>query len=82
MQRCWTAAASWNGPEVTKFEAELAAFAGAKYAVSCSSGTDALAMLLMAWGIGAGDAVFCPAFTFCATAEVVPWWARPRCSWT
>lgn len=62
-----------NGPEVTKFEAELAAFAGAKYAVSCSSGTDALAMLLMAWGVGAGDAVFCPAFTFCATAEVVPW---------
>lgn len=62
-----------NGPEVTRFETELAAFAGAKYAVSCSSGTDALAMLLMAWGVGAGDAVFCPAFTFCATAEVVPW---------
>ncbi|MGU3496619.1 DegT/DnrJ/EryC1/StrS family aminotransferase [Xanthobacteraceae bacterium A53D] len=62
-----------NGPEVTKFEADLAAFAGAKYAVACSSGTDALAMLLMAWGVGPGDAVFCPAFTFCATAEVVPW---------
>ena len=62
-----------NGPEVTEFEQQLAAFAGAKHAVACSSGTDALAMILMAWGIKAGDAVFCPAFTFCATAEVVPW---------
>lgn len=62
-----------NGPEVTEFEQQLAAFAGAKHAVACSSGTDALAMILMAWGITAGDAVFCPAFTFCATAEVVPW---------
>lgn len=62
-----------NGPEVTEFEQQLAAFAGAKHALACSSGTDALAMILMAWGIKAGDAVFCPAFTFCATAEVVPW---------
>ena len=62
-----------GGPEVTELESKLAAFAGAKHAVSCSSGTDALAMLLMAWGVKAGDAVFCPAFTFCATAEVVPW---------
>lgn len=62
-----------NGPEVTELETKLAAFAGAKHAISCSSGTDALAMILMAWGVKAGDAVFCPAFTFCATAEVVPW---------
>ncbi|UOK69767.1 DegT/DnrJ/EryC1/StrS family aminotransferase [Ancylobacter polymorphus] len=62
-----------NGPEVTEFEQQLATFAGAKHALACSSGTDALAMILMAWGIKAGDAVFCPAFTFCATAEVVPW---------
>lgn len=62
-----------NGPEVTEFEAKLAEFAGARHAISCSSGTDALAMILMAWGVKAGDAVFCPAFTFCATAEVVPW---------
>lgn len=62
-----------NGPEVSAFEEQLAAFAGAKHAVSCSSGTDALALLLMAWGVKAGDAVFCPAFTFCATAEVVPY---------
>ncbi|HWV43037.1 DegT/DnrJ/EryC1/StrS family aminotransferase [Pseudorhodoplanes sp.] len=57
------------GPEVAKFESELAAFCGAKHALSCSSGTDALIMILMAKGIGPGDAVFCPTFTFCATAE-------------
>ncbi|MEW6255016.1 MAG: DegT/DnrJ/EryC1/StrS family aminotransferase [Pseudomonadota bacterium] len=62
-----------NGPEVAILEEQLAAFAGAKHAVACASGTDALAMILMSWGIGPGDAVFCPAFTFCATAEVVPW---------
>jgi dTDP-4-amino-4,6-dideoxygalactose transaminase len=58
-----------GGPEVTAFERQLAEFCGAKHAVSCSSGTDALVMVLMAKGIGPGDAVFCPAFTFCATAE-------------
>ena len=57
------------GPEVTAFEQQLAAFCGAKYALSCSSGTDALVMTLMAKNIGPGDAVFCPTFTFCATAE-------------
>ncbi|MDR6954361.1 dTDP-4-amino-4,6-dideoxygalactose transaminase [Ancylobacter sp. 3268] len=62
-----------NGPEVIELEKQLAEFAGARHAISCSSGTDALAMLLMAWGVGPGDAVFCPSFTFCATAEVVPW---------
>ena len=59
------------GPEVAQFEKELAAFCGAKHALSCSSGTDALVMTLMAKGIGPGDAVFCPTFTFCATAESV-----------
>src|ERR671937_3156581 len=59
------------GPEVRALEAELAAFCGARHAVSCASGTDALLMVLMARGIGAGDAVICPSFTFCATAEVV-----------
>jgi dTDP-4-amino-4,6-dideoxygalactose transaminase len=57
------------GPEVAAFEQQLAAFCGAKHALSCSSGTDALVMILMAKGIGRGDAVFCPTFTFCATAE-------------
>jgi dTDP-4-amino-4,6-dideoxygalactose transaminase len=60
-----------QGPEVRAFEAELAAFCGAKHAIGCSSGTDALLLVLMAWGIGPGDVVICPAFTFCATAEVV-----------
>jgi dTDP-4-amino-4,6-dideoxygalactose transaminase len=59
------------GPEVAQFEQELAAFCGARYAVGVASGTDALMLVLMARAIGPGDAVFCPAFTFCATAEVV-----------
>lgn len=61
------------GPEVREFEAKLAAFGQAKLALSCANGTDAIALPLMAWGIGEGDAVFCPSFTFTATAEVVPW---------
>ena len=60
-----------QGPEVRALETELAAFCGAGHAVACSSGTDALHLVLMAWGIGPGDAVICPTFTFCATAEVV-----------
>jgi dTDP-4-amino-4,6-dideoxygalactose transaminase len=60
-----------GGPEVAQFEGSLSAFCGSRYAVSCASGTDALMLVLMARGIGAGDAVLCPAFTFCATAEVV-----------
>jgi dTDP-4-amino-4,6-dideoxygalactose transaminase len=60
-----------NGPEVAQLEAALAEFSGARHVVSCASGTDALLMVLMAKGIGAGDAVFCPSFTFCATGEAV-----------
>jgi len=60
-----------NGPEVTQLEAALAAFSGAKHVVACASGTDALLMVLMAKGVGRGDAVLCPSFTFCATGEVV-----------
>jgi dTDP-4-amino-4,6-dideoxygalactose transaminase len=59
------------GPEVRTLETELAAFCGARHAVSCASGADALTLVLMAKGIGPGDAVICPAFTFCATAEPV-----------
>jgi dTDP-4-amino-4,6-dideoxygalactose transaminase len=59
------------GPEVAALEAELAAFCGARRAVSCASGTDALLLVLMAKAIGPGDAVICPSFTFCASAEVV-----------
>jgi UDP-2-acetamido-2-deoxy-ribo-hexuluronate aminotransferase len=61
------------GPQVREFEKRLAEFGGAKFALSCANGTDALALPLMAWDIGPGDAVFCPSFTFAATAEVVPW---------
>jgi dTDP-4-amino-4,6-dideoxygalactose transaminase len=60
-----------NGPEVRELEAALAAFCGAKHVVTCASGTDALLMVLMAKGVGRGDAVLCPSFTFCATGEVV-----------
>jgi len=59
------------GPEVRTLEAELAAFCGARHAISCSSGTDALLLVLMAWEIGQGDAVVCPSFTYHATAEMV-----------
>jgi dTDP-4-amino-4,6-dideoxygalactose transaminase len=58
-----------QGPEVKELEGELAAYAGTAEAVGCANGTDALTLPLMAWGVGPGDAVFCPAFTFVATAE-------------
>ena len=58
------------GPEVAELEGELARFCGARHCVSVSSGTDALQIALMAEGIGRGDAVFLPAFTYTATAEV------------
>ncbi len=61
------------GPEVVAFEEQLAAFCGARHALGCANGTEAIALPLMAWGLRPGDAVFCPSFTFCATAEVVPW---------
>ena len=59
------------GPEVTEAESKLAAYCGAKHAVTCSNGTSALLLALMARDIGPGDAVFVPSFTFTATAEVV-----------
>ncbi|MFI4935293.1 MAG: DegT/DnrJ/EryC1/StrS family aminotransferase [Caulobacterales bacterium] len=61
------------GPEVGIFEEQLAEFGAARHALSCANGTDALALPLMAWEIGTGDAVFCPSFTFAATPEVIPW---------
>jgi UDP-2-acetamido-2-deoxy-ribo-hexuluronate aminotransferase len=61
------------GPEVRIFEQQLAEFGKCSHALSCANGTEAIVLPLMAWGIKPGDAVFCPSFTFAATAEVVPW---------
>jgi dTDP-4-amino-4,6-dideoxygalactose transaminase len=59
------------GPQVAALEENLASFVNVKHAVACANGTDALLLVLKAWDIGPGDAVFVPAFTFAATAEVV-----------
>ncbi len=59
------------GPEVQEFEDGLRDYVGVKHAIGCANGTDALQLVLMAWGIGPGDAVFVPSFTFASTAEVV-----------
>jgi dTDP-4-amino-4,6-dideoxygalactose transaminase len=59
------------GPQVAQFEKDIAQWAGVKHAVACANGTDALLLILRAWGVGPGDAVFVPAFTFAASAEVV-----------
>ena len=61
------------GPEIKELETALGGFAGVSHVVTCASGTDALALVLMAKGVKAGQAVLCPSFTFCATAEVVAW---------
>ena len=59
------------GPELQAFEAEVAAYLGAGHAVGVANGTDALVLALDALGVGAGDEVVCPAFTFYATAEAI-----------
>jgi UDP-2-acetamido-2-deoxy-ribo-hexuluronate aminotransferase len=59
------------GPEIKELEERLAAYVGVKHVITCSSGTDALLMPLMAYGVGPGDAIFTTPFTFIATAEVV-----------
>jgi UDP-2-acetamido-2-deoxy-ribo-hexuluronate aminotransferase len=59
------------GPEVSELEEKLAAYVGAKYCISCANGTDALQIVQMAFGIGPGDEVITPGFTYIATAETV-----------
>jgi dTDP-4-amino-4,6-dideoxygalactose transaminase len=60
------------GPEVTAFEAEFAAYCGARHAVGVANGTDALTIALRALGVGPGDEVVVPSFTFYASAEAIP----------
>ena len=60
-----------SGPEVAQLETMLSDYCGAKHVITCANGTDALVMVLMAIGVGPGDAVICPSFTFCATASPV-----------
>lgn len=60
-----------GGARVKALEERLAAYAGVKHCVTCGNGTDALQLMLMAWGIGPGDAVFVPDFTFFASGEAV-----------
>ena len=59
------------GPQVKELELQLADYVGVKHCLTCANGTDALTLALKAWGIGTGDAVFVPDFTFFASAEVV-----------
>lgn len=59
------------GPQVAALEEKLAAYVGVKHCMTCANGTDALTLALKAWGIGKGDAVFVPDFTFFSSAEVV-----------
>ena len=58
-----------SGPQVKELEAQLAGYVGVKHCVTCANGTDALTLALMAWGIGEGDAVFVPDFTFFSSGE-------------
>ena len=60
------------GPQVRALEQQLAEYVGVKHCLTCANGTDALTLALKAWGIGPGDAVFVPDFTFFSSAEVVP----------
>ena len=59
------------GPQVKELEKQLADYVGVKHCLTCANGTDALTLALKAWGIGPGDAVFVPDFTFFSSAEVV-----------
>ena len=60
------------GAQVSELEKELAEYVGVKHCITCANGTDALSIAMMAWGIGPGDAVFVPDFTFFSSGEIVP----------
>lgn len=69
IQAVLTSARYIGGPEVAQLEQELAAFVGRKHCITCANGTDALQIAFMLYGIGAGDAVFCPDITFISSTE-------------
>lgn len=71
MQQVAASSAFIMGPQVKALETELAEYVGVRHCLTCANGTDALTLALKAWGIGAGDAVFVPDFTFFSSAEVV-----------
>ncbi|HEX2528079.1 MAG TPA: DegT/DnrJ/EryC1/StrS family aminotransferase [Geminicoccus sp.] len=73
IQRVVQSGAYIMGPEVGELERQLAAHAGVRHVITCANGTQALELVLRAWGIGQGDAVFVPAFTFAATGEAPAW---------
>ncbi len=58
-----------SGPEVSELEKKLAEYVGVKYCITCANGTDALTLAIKAWGLGAGDAVYVPDFTFFSSGE-------------
>lgn len=72
IQKVLTSTNFISGQQVTELEEKLADYVSQKYCIACGNGTDALQLALMAWGIGAGDAVFVPDFTFFSSGEVVP----------
>ena len=71
IQECLDEGSYIMGSHVKKLEEQLAEYVGRKHCISCANGTDALSLVLMAWGIKEGDAVFVPSFTFYSTSEVV-----------
>lgn len=60
-----------SGSQVSQLEKELAEYVGVKHCITCANGTDALSIAMMAWGVGGGDAVFVPDFTFFSSGEIV-----------
>lgn len=65
-----------SGRQVTELEEALARYVGVKHCITCANGTDALTLALMSWGIGEGDAVFVPDFTFFPLRK--PWLTKGR----
>ncbi len=73
IQRVLSGGCFIGGEPIRRLEEELAAYVGVRHCITCANGTDALQLALMAWGIGEGDAVFVPDFTFFSSGEVIPW---------